>query len=564
MGEKLDRFLYRYLILFIVGFYLLFTRYIGPLVIWFVFTKRSEDSSNVWRPEELISLKLLITRTRQPQSPSDYKLIRTIHNVTYRPRSLIGDTVLQANYTVKLGPSVKRNETQLYFQLTVSPTRCDRGDGRLVDDPTCHPVSAFIPIIRWAPRQSDLRRHLLTDKSVPAPSGPPEFEPYVYQNMSVDLVFDPDVENRRALEAHNGPFFQFDLTGRLYLPPLVHDRFWEIKAHRTILNFAANDTLDLRVSAMLRRKWIWNLKLDSDYGQDENAYVLRHWEDMKRAMADTAPVLLGITIAVSIAHVLLNLLAFKEDISWWNSRDTMTAISMQTVFIKAVSQFVVFLFFMDEEAASVVRLMHGLAVLLEFWKILKLLEPIMTFPYFQIKSSYRSTQEFDTEGSKYLAVAMCPILVGYAGWCLVYKKFKSVYSFVLNVAVGAVYAFGFLAMLPQLYVNYKLKTVAGMSGIVLPYKAVNTFVDDLFAFVMTMPTLHRIACFRDDIVFFVWLYQRHIYPTDPTRVNEFGEALQEVKKEEEKEAEGSQPSEREGDAAGEKEADKKPGKVKQD
>jgi hypothetical protein len=153
----------------------------------------------------------------------------------------------------------------------------------------------------------------------------------------------------------------------------------------------------------------------------------------------------------------------------------------------------------------------------------------MTFPYFQIASSYRSTRQVDTASSKYLALAMCPILVGYAGWCLVYKKFRSVYSFVLNVAVEAVYGFGFLAMLPQLYVNYRLKTVAGMGGMVLAYKSVNTFVDDLFAFVMTMPTLHRIACFRDDIVFFVWLYQRYIYPTDPTRVNEFGEALQTVK-----------------------------------
>ena len=37
-----------------------------------------------------------------------------------------------------------------------------------------------------------------------------------------------------------------------------------------------------------------------------------------------------------------------------------------------------------------------------------------------------------------------------------------------------------------------------------------------------MPMLHRIACFRDDIIFFIFLYQRWIYPTDPTRRNEFG------------------------------------------
>ena len=40
------------------------------------------------------------------------------------------------------------------------------------------------------------------------------------------------------------------------------------------------------------------------------------------------------------------------------------------------------------------------------------------------------------------------------------------------------------------------------------YKAFNTFIDDLFAFIITMPTAHRVACFRDDIVFLVYLYQR--------------------------------------------------------
>jgi hypothetical protein len=40
-----------------------------------------------------------------------------------------------------------------------------------------------------------------------------------------------------------------------------------------------------------------------------------------------------------------------------------------------------------------------------------------------------------------------------------------------------------------------------------------------------MPTSHRLACFRDDIVFFIYLYQRYLYPVDKSRVNEFGEAF---------------------------------------
>ena len=66
-------------------------------------------------------------------------------------------------------------------------------------------------------------------------------------------------------------------------------------------------------------------------------------------------------------------------------------------------------------------------------------------------------------------------------------------------------------MTPQLFINYKLKSVAHLPWRMMTYKALNTFIDDIFAFVIKMPTMYRIGCFRDDIVFFIFLYQRYIY-----------------------------------------------------
>lgn len=45
--------------------------------------------------------------------------------------------------------------------------------------------------------------------------------------------------------------------------------------------------------------------------------------------------------------------------------------------------------------------------------------------------------------------------------------------------------------------------------------------------------MYRLGCFRDDIVFFIFLYQRWIYKVDKSRVNEFGfsgEMEEDVKK----------------------------------
>lgn len=62
-------------------------------------------------------------------------------------------------------------------------------------------------------------------------------------------------------------------------------------------------------------------------------------------------------------------------------------------------------------------------------------------------------------------------------------------------------------MTPQLFINYKLKSVAHLPWRVFMYKALNTFIDDLFAFIIKMPTMHRLSCLRDDIVFIIYLYQ---------------------------------------------------------
>lgn len=66
-------------------------------------------------------------------------------------------------------------------------------------------------------------------------------------------------------------------------------------------------------------------------------------------------------------------------------------------------------------------------------------------------------------------------------------------------------------MLPQLFVNYKLKSVAALPWRAFMYKAFNTFIDDIFAFIITMPTAHRLACFRDDIVFLIYLVSEICY-----------------------------------------------------
>lgn len=63
-----------------------------------------------------------------------------------------------------------------------------------------------------------------------------------------------------------------------------------------------------------------------------------------------------------------------------------------------------------------------------------------------------------------------------------------------------------------------------------------------------MPILHRLATFRDDVIFFVWLYQKWAYKVDYSRVNEFGQGGED-EAEEPKKTQNEQEEEKKGEKA---------------
>jgi len=254
-------------------------------------------------------------------------------------------------------------------------------------------------------------------------------------------------------------------------------------------------------------------------------------DEVKGIFADTNLVLLIITFSVSAVHLLFDCLAFKSDINFWRGKKSMEGLSRKTILWRAFSQSVIFLYLMDEETSLLVLIPAGVGALIEIWKVTKALHITFSFSTgisFGADSAVEaSTAELDSTAMKYLSWVLYPLCLGGAIYSLVYTPHKSWYSWTIQTTVNGVYAFGFLFMLPQLFLNYKLKSVAHLPWRAFMYKAFNTFIDDLFAFIITMPTAHRVACFRDDIVFLVYLYQRYLYPVDPTRLDQSGSMMDE-------------------------------------
>ncbi|XP_037085483.1 LOW QUALITY PROTEIN: cleft lip and palate transmembrane protein 1-like protein [Pollicipes pollicipes] len=248
-------------------------------------------------------------------------------------------------------------------------------------------------------------------------------------------------------------------------------------------------------------------------------------DEVKGIFTDTNLYLLLITMLVSAIHLLFDVLALKNDVQFWRRRSSFAGLSTKAVLWRAFSQIIIFLYLLDEETSYLVIVPMAAGTVIEIWKVFKAfhisvswgLPPRVTFG--ARTSEELRTAAFDSQSMTYLAYLLYPLCAGGAVYSLLYTPHKSWYSWCIQSVVNGVYAFGFLFMLPQLFVNYKLKSVAHLPWRALMYKAFNTFIDDLFAFIITMPTAHRVACFRDDLVFLVYLYQRWLYPVDQTRLD---------------------------------------------
>jgi len=234
-------------------------------------------------------------------------------------------------------------------------------------------------------------------------------------------------------------------------------------------------------------------------------------DEMKRMWIETDKILLGVTAVVTVLHSLFEILAFKNDIQFWNNKDSMEGISVKTLYFQLIQHFVIFLYLADSVTSKIILASTGFEILLEMWKIKQasVFRSMSRFPYFYLedKESYGSeTKEYDAQAMKYLSWAMFPLMGCYTIYSMLYNEHKGWYSFVVSTLVGCIYTFGFINMTPQLYINYRLKSVEHMPSRALFYRFLNTIIDDLFSFIITMPTLHRISCFRDDVIFVIYLY----------------------------------------------------------
>jgi len=379
------------------------------------------------------------------------------------------------------------------------------------------------------------------EDQVKALAGLTEVISHWHPNLTVNVVYDYTPWTPGQVPPPLDEFVEFTPSLQQYKPILWLNDYWNLnRDYQPINSSTPSLNLSLTFQPLSMFKWqmysaqqlrnrfnvLGNLMGEEEDDQDQDS--------VKEAFLETNVYLLALTFVISIVHSVFEFLAFKNDIQFWNKKKGVEGLSVRSVFFNVFQNLIVVLYVFDNDTNTVIRISCFVGLAIEIWKVTKVQDVSFDFenkwlglvPRVQLedKKDYEDsgTKEFDKMAFRYLGMLFFPLAVGYCIYSVIYNEHKSWYSFILTSCYGFLLTFGFIMMTPQLFINYKLKSVAHLPWRMMTYKALNTFIDDIFAFVIKMPTMYRLGCFRDDIVFFIFLYQRYIYKEDKSRVNEFG------------------------------------------
>ncbi|KAK5993682.1 Putative lipid scramblase CLPTM1 [Cladobotryum mycophilum] len=533
----------------------------------------------IWPQDSHLDIIVTLSPSFNPipisQVPEEYVVL---NEKDFHMNNSTDKRTIDTKFTV---PKPVQNNGTLWghFYLGLSGSVLDPYEPGFDSDKAYHMVH---PLTQYLPKKKDVKKRNLLD-DLPASDAPEEVKDtsgpiianYYHQNASFALVPGLGVKDFASLHPAMKYFLRLEASGARdgsgqngwYYPLLFVNSFWQLKTHMTLLNDTVSE-LPLRIDLSNMAAWQFYILSTIEMNSKESARQAAFGnpvpgtgdgseiEMVKEIFIDTNPILLAITAVVSIAHMILETLAFGSDIAHYRKKKDNVGISVRSILANVFMQAVIFLYLLDNSQNTSWMILGSqvVGIVIEFWKITTVVNvrfrpsaPGSFLPYWfvfedkhKLTETEEKTKEYDQIAFKYMYIVAVPLLIAYGIYSLKYESHKSWYSFIITTLVGSVYAYGFLMMIPSLYINYRLKSIAHMPAKAMMYKFLNTFIDDLFAFTIKMPFLHRLATFRDDVIFFVYIYQRWAYRVDYTRVNEFGQGGDDepvvVEKKDEKEA----------------------------
>ena len=159
------------------------------------------------------------------------------------------------------------------------------------------------------------------------------FASYYHPNFTMSFIPDSGIQSYVAIHPAVRQHFNLETTGARdesgqngwYYPVLFVNTFWQLRDHMIELNSTVK-TLPLHISLNNLNNWKFSLYASIDEGLKQTQKQAAsggplpaggdgsEFEEFKRVLVDTNIYLLSTTAAVSVLHMIFEMLAFKSDI----------------------------------------------------------------------------------------------------------------------------------------------------------------------------------------------------------------------------------------------------------
>jgi len=325
----------------------------------------------------------------------------------------------------------------------------------------------------------------------------------------------------------------FDLEKFQFYPNSFLTDFWNMNTDLKLLISENSKKSDSNVSTALLKvkisfnflsnfyfKYMKAIEMNSEM-MEKNFHIPSSKDMFVELLKNNSMSYLIILFTVNILHSVFSYMGFASDVSYYKNLKELDGVYTKYIFFSIFRLLVTFIYVYLEDAHFLVKIELGVALAIEIWKARKIFSiqistkfPFVHFNY-KIKFAQDNGESHETEAinlmTKYLFI---PISVLYLSYRIYYYK-QTIYSSYFKFAIQYLFflfnLFGFVLMTPQIYINYKLKSVAHMPVKALTYKFLNTIIDDLYAFAVKTTTLYRISCFKDDVIFVIFIIQMVLY-----------------------------------------------------
>ena len=313
-----------------------------------------------------------------------------------------------------------------------------------------------------------------------------------------------------------------------YVPIIALTDFWSMDSELTQINKTSdgNFNFTLYLSFNYIRSLFYNQMLGIQINEKfmyEKMSISGTKDILVELIRNNSTFYLIILFTVNTLHTIFSYLGFSSDISYYKNLKKLDGVYTKYIFFNIFYMFITFIYILLQGANFLVKIELFISFVIEFWKLKKIFKinvELKNFPHIirlEYKKSFETEEARDYESEavdmmvKYM---LFPIGVLYLGYRIYYysdniikNNWRSFVIFIIEYIYFLLNVFGFILLTPQIYLNYKLKSVEHLPMKAMTYKFLNTIIDDLYAFAVKSPLLYRIFCFRDDVIFVIYIYQ---------------------------------------------------------